>query len=143
MYEHSQPAGLIVLVPVIAGIIVTAYLGFLLSNIASLSTCGILVVVLFLFHKLTVSIDGMFIHVRFGPGIVGMKFRLDHIESCEVVRNPWYAGWGLRVLPRGYLLNIAGLDAVELRMKTGQTHRIGTDEPRVLCQAIETMIGSR
>jgi len=141
VYEHTQYAGVMILVPVVAAILFAAYFGIVYSNSVSLVTAGILAVVLFLFHKLTVAVDAEFVRVAFGPGIIRMRFRLSDIESCQVVRNPWYAGWGLRILPRGYLLNVSGLEAVELRTKGGSIHRIGTDEPEVLCRVIESRLG--
>jgi hypothetical protein len=40
-------------------------------------------------------------------------------------------GWGIRALHKGWLWNIAGLDAVELELKTGRVFRIGTDDADV------------
>jgi hypothetical protein len=39
------------------------------------------------------------------------------------------------------LYNVSGLDAVELRLKTGDIRRIGTDDPRGLAAALKRLAG--
>jgi hypothetical protein len=48
----------------------------------------------------------------------------------------WLNGFGIRVRPGRRLYNVSGLDAVELRLKTGDIRRIGTDDPRGLAAAL-------
>ena len=38
--------------------------------------------------------------------------------------------------PRMWIYNVAGLDAVEIKLRNGKTYRVGTDEPKKLEQAI-------
>ncbi len=82
-----------------------------------------------LFYKLTVIIDDKFVFIRFGYGIIRVKYALSDIASVSVVKNGWWYGWGIRSLGSGWLYNVSGLDAVELKLKNGKIHRIGTDEP--------------
>ena len=99
--------------------------------------------VLALFYNLTVEIDAEYLRISFGIGLVRKRFPLDQIDSCLPVRNSWIYGWGIRLTHRGWLYNVSGLDAVELKMKSGKTCRIGTDEPEVLAAAIrEALLGS-
>lgn len=100
----------------------------------------ILGVSLVLFATLTVVIGEDFLKIRFGPGIIRKKFSLKDIELCQVVKNPWYYGWGIRLTPHGWLFNVSGFDALEIRMKTGKKYRIGTDLPDELEQAIRRTI---
>ncbi|GFP35963.1 hypothetical protein HKBW3S43_01751 [Candidatus Hakubella thermalkaliphila] len=101
----------------------------------------ILGVCLVLFPTLTVVIEEDVLEIRFGPGVIRKKFSLRDIESCQVVRNPWYYAWGIRLTPHGWLYNVSGSYAVELRMTTGKKYRIGTDVPndleKVVRQSIE------
>jgi hypothetical protein len=101
----------------------------------------LLVLCLILFTVLTVTVDGQNISVRFGIGIIGKKLPLGEIESAEIVRNPWYYGWGIRKTPDGWLYNVSGFLAVELRMKNGQKYRIGTNDPAGLKSALEGAMG--
>jgi hypothetical protein len=57
------------------------------------------------------------------------------------VKNQWWWGWGIRLIPGGWLYNVSGLDAVELKMKNGRVYRIGTDEPRKLAEFIQAKLG--
>jgi hypothetical protein len=54
-----------------------------------------------------------------------------------VVRNCWWYGWGIRRGPDFRLYNVSGLDAVELRLKSGEVRRIGTDDPLALAAALK------
>lgn len=107
----------------------------------TIAVAVMLVIVLIHFSSLSVTLVGELIEVRFGPGLIRVKFHLMDIESCAAVKNsPWY-GWGIRLLPRGWLYNVSGLDAVELGLKSGRVYRIGTDEPAELAKAINQAIG--
>ena len=83
------------------------------------------------------------VEARFGPGPIRKRFKLNEIESCQVVRNHWYYGWGIRLTPHGVLYTVSGLDAVEIKLRTGKKFRIGTDVPQELEEAIRQAITSR
>ena len=100
----------------------------------------ILAICLGLFVTLTVEIDEDVLEIRFGPGIIRKKFELKDIESCQVVKNPWYYGWGIRLTPHGWLYNVSGSYAVELKMTTGKKYQIGTDVPHDLEKAINKLL---
>jgi hypothetical protein len=89
-----------------------------------------------LFCCLTVEITGDELVCRFGPGIIRKRFALLEIRDVKAVKNPWYYGWGIRLTPRGWLLNVSGLNAVEIELVSGRTFRIGTDRPGELAEAI-------
>ncbi len=100
--------------------------------------------VLVVFYNLTVEIDAEYLRIAFGIGLIRKRFALDQIDSCQPVRNSWLYGWGIRLTPHGWLYNVSGLDAVELKMKSGKTCRVGTDEPAVLAAALrEALDGAR
>jgi len=93
-----------------------------------------------LMGTLGVEVDETHVRIKFGVGLIRKSFRLDEIETCRPVRNRWCWGWGVRVIPGGWLYNVAGLDAVELVMKNGKVFRIGTDEPQVLSDFIQARL---
>ena len=93
-----------------------------------------------LFGALTVEVDHVAIRLRFGLGLIRKAFSLTDVASCRVVRNRWWWGWGIRLIPGGWLYNVSGLDAVELVLKNGKTFRIGTDEPRQLAEFIHAKL---
>ncbi len=96
----------------------------------------VMLVVLLLFHNLTVVVYSDHLHFYFGIGIIGRRIWFDNVVSCKPVRNPWWYGWGIHRYPGGWVYNIHGLDAVELELKKGNRIRIGTYEPQRLCEVI-------
>ncbi|MBL7064731.1 MAG: hypothetical protein ISS49_11095 [Anaerolineae bacterium] len=140
-YQHTQIGYLIIIALAIALLFtvyrITVY-GFNWIAFAGLIILGACLV---LFATLTVVIEEDVLEIRFGPGVIRKKFPLKDIESCQVVENPWYYGWGIRLTPHGWLYNVSGSYAVEIKMKTGKKYRIGTDVPndleKVFRQSIE------
>ena len=90
--------------------------------------------------SLSVRVDAHRIMIRFGPGWVHKEIELSTVASAQEVRNPWYFGWGIHYIGGGWLYNVAGREAVELRLKNGGRARIGTDEPAALAAAIRSAI---
>ena len=136
-YRHTQFGTVIVVTT--AAIIPLAALPAWLAGIATAAwlILGSMVVVLALFASLTVEIDAEHLRIRFGIGLIRKRFPLDQIDTCRPVKNPWIYGWGIRLTPHGWLYNVSGQEAVELKMKSGKTCRIGTDEPEVLTAALQ------
>ncbi len=140
MYRHTQVAR-VVLISLGIGVLVVAYLGILFSDWVGLLVAGMLVLFLALFGSLTVTVHADSIEIRFGTGLIRKRVKIEEIESCGIVRNPWWYGWGIKKIPKGWLFNVSGLDAVELAMRNGTVYRIGTDEPEKLSRAIQMRLG--
>jgi len=142
-YEHTQVGYLII----VAMAAVMVLIGVVLANAGiNWIAIGVLVVIaiaLVLFSSLTVVIWEEELEARFGPGPIRKRFKLNEIESCRVVKNHWYYGWGIRLTPHGVLYNVSGFDAVEIKLRTGKKFRIGTDVPQELEEAIRQAINSR
>ncbi len=141
-YQHRQTGGLILASMLIGGGIVIA-IAFLIPQKEQfpyyylISIGAILWLSGWLFGSLQVVIDDQFVTVGFGPGLIKRRIPLKDIESISVVRNQWWWGWGIRSIPGGWMFNVSGLDAVELRLKRGSVFRIGTDEPLRLEEALK------
>lgn len=87
------------------------------------------------FYKMTIRIDGNAISFKFGIGWFGKTYPLSEIESCEAVRNHWLAGIGIRWLGNGWLYNVSGLKAIELRFKNKKSVvRLGSNKPDEICE---------
>ncbi len=137
-YHHKQ-IGTIIIAGVVVGLVFAVFFLWNTQQSGSirLSVLAILVFVLVLFNSLTVQVKGKEITCGFGPGIIRKTFALADINSVRIVRNPWYAGWGIRWRPGQYVLwSVSGFKAVELELKDGNRFRIGTDEPEALVDAI-------
>jgi len=111
--------------------------GFLLAT-------GIQGVVLALMHGMrTVVGDGKVI-VSFGIGLIKRSIPGEQIKEISIVKNPWYYGWGVRMIPNGWLYNVSGSSAVELQLReSNRVVRIGSKDPKGLAEAIGRVIGER
>lgn len=96
----------------------------------------LMVLIGFVMHGLDVSVNGESVLVKFGPGLLRKAIPLADISEARPVRNHWLMGWGIRYFGHGWMWNVSGLDAVELRLKDGRCFRIGTDDPQGLSEAI-------
>jgi hypothetical protein len=101
---------------------------------------AVVAVMLALFSTLTVVVDDRTVSLRFGLGSLRRDVMLADVTAACKVRNHWYAGWGVRIIPRGRLYNVGGLDAVELEMDNGRVVRVGTDQPDALRAAVQAAI---
>ena len=139
-YEHTQ-VGYLIIVAIVAAMVL---IGIILANTGvnwiAISVLVVIAIALVLFPSLTVVIWEEELEVRFGPGTIRKRFKLNEIESCRVVKNPWYYGWGIRLTPHGVLFRVSGFYSVEIKLRTGKTFLIGTDVPQELEEAINQVI---
>lgn len=139
-YKHKQ-TGLL-------GFGIVGFLIFLIVSkegvdalVASPEILFLFLFVLFLiysFSSLTVSVDELYVKIRFSYGFYQKFISLAMLDEVSTAKNKWYYGWGIRYWfwPPMTIYNVAGYDAVELKMKNGKIIRIGTDEPAKLKRAI-------
>jgi energy-coupling factor transporter transmembrane protein EcfT len=139
-YQHTQIGYLIIIAFSIGLFFVAGLIAVYGFNWTGFAVLIILAICLALFYTLTVVIERDFLKIRFGIGIIRKKFFLKDIESYKVVKNPWFYGWGIHLTPHGWLYNVSGSYAVEIRMKSGKKYRIGTDVPDELEKAIRQSI---
>ena len=135
-YQHRQVGHLIIIALAVGLLLIAALMAIQAFNWIAFAVLIILGASLVLFASLTVVLWEDLLEIRFGPGLIRKKFHLKDIESCQVVKNPWYYGWGIRLTPHGWLYNVSGSYAVEIRMKTSRKYRIGTDVPHEIEEAI-------
>jgi hypothetical protein len=142
-YQHTQAGTLMrIIFGCILAIDLCLLVGMILAQkmdvvpgLAGVSV--VFVLVLLLFHSLTVRVSDDWVQLRFGIGWIGKKFAVWDIESVTATQTRWYNGWGIKKIMGGWLFNISGFDVVELKLRNGRRYMIGTDEPQRLCQAIE------
>lgn len=137
-YKHTQ-AGYLIWYVLFGIIILFSFI--LIEAGQDFPLIGIMIIVLlilFSFTSLEVTINNSDLQVKFGYGIYKKRLPLRDIVSAHVVKNHWYNGWGIRIWfwPRMVIFNVSGFDAVEVKMKSGKVYRIGTNEPNILEDAI-------
>ena len=79
-------------------------------------------------YKMVIEIDENQISFKFGVGLFKRTYPINELISCSSVRSSLLSGFGIRKIANGWLYNISGLDAIELRFidkKNGI--RIGTN----------------
>jgi len=101
---------------------------------------AVVAVMLALFSTITVVVDDQAVRLWFGLRSLRREVMLADVTAARKVRNHWYAGWGVRIIPRGRLYNVGGLDAVELEMDNGRVVRVGTDQPDALLAAVQAAL---
>jgi len=134
-YHHTQIGTVILVTSVVIGVLG----GAITWRAAPRSMIGMLIIlttVAVIFNSLTVEIEGRELRWYFGPGFWTYRLALEEIDSIAVVRNRWWNGFGIRAAPRFTLYNVSGLGAVELKLKSGEVRRIGTDDPTGLAAAL-------
>ncbi len=139
-YKHTQVGYLIIAVMAAVMVLIGIILANADINWVAIGVLVVIAIALVLFSSLTVVIWEEELEARFGPGPIRKRFKLNEIESCQVVKNHWYYGWGIRLTPHGVLFNVSGFHAVEIKLRTGKKFRIGTDVPQELEEAIRQAI---
>ena len=143
-YHHTQLGTLNLVVNLVIGALCAAIIWLTGTlSMAFMLVMVILVVVAILFCSLTVDVNGNELRWHFGPGFWTYRLALDEIQSVAIVRNHWWNGWGIRTAPGFTLYNVSGLDAVELKLKSGEIRRIGTDDPLALAAALKSQAQGR
>jgi hypothetical protein len=135
-YQHRQVGTLVLCVVGVTVLLLASLFYFVEANPVGIAVLFILLLCVALFWALTVEVTESDVVLRFGFGLIRKRFPLSSIVNARAVRNRWYFGWGIRLLPKGWLYNVSGLDAVEIETTDGSVHRIGTDEPSELLRAI-------
>ena len=139
-YRHTQ-RGTLMVAASLAAAALSGSMGYLnpLSSVRLL--LGVVAigfaVMAWLFSSLTVEVNEHEVSWHFGPGIWKYQIALAEIEYIQSVRNNWSNGFGIRMRPGFRLYNVSGLDAVELRLKTGDIRRIGTDDAQGLAAVLQ------
>jgi hypothetical protein len=139
-YEHTQRAYWMFAVPLL--IIVPLGLGLLTDPGAPLAALWFPVAILVLavtgFFAMTTSVDSNGVRWSFAFGWPAGSVRLEDIESAQATRTNLFEGWGLHyTIWHGWLWNVSGFQAVEIRHSGGKRVTLGTDDPQGLLQAIE------
>ncbi len=102
----------------------------------------IFLICLLTFYKLTIIVDNTSVSFKLGIGIFGQSYKLSEIASCKPVKNLWIYGVGIHMIPGGWLYNVSGFKAIELRFKDRtRVIRIGTNNPDEITGVIKELIG--
>ncbi|KAF0219629.1 MAG: hypothetical protein FD174_1884 [Geobacteraceae bacterium] len=141
LYRHEQRGYLMTGSMAVAMVAVSGVMLSTEITVGGVAVLAVLAASTYLFHSLTIEIDERGLVFYFSNGIVKKRITLEDIDTVDVVSNPWYYGWGIRFTPHGWLFNVSGLKAVEIRTRHNKRLRIGTDEPEKVKEVIDTLRG--
>lgn len=144
-YEHTQQGWIHVPMEIVGiALLLVVWVPDIPWNVMLSLTigAGALVLLSLMFRNLTIKDEGDHLLARFGAWNVFYKrIPFDRIQAADVGRTAIIDGLGYHWIPfRGWTLNIAGRDCVQLRMLSGSTIRLGTDDPAGLLAAINRRI---
>lgn len=135
-YKHTQ-IGYLLIAALGAAVLMIGYLTVVTKfNPTAFLLLAFMLLCLILFGTLTVEVKDQAINIQFGVGAIRRRFALKDVQTYRVVKNPWYYGWGIHLIPGGWVFNVSGWEAVELQMKNGRKYRIGTDDAQGLLDAV-------
>jgi hypothetical protein len=138
-YRHTQRGPVGLLLWVVAAAFGTAVI-FAPPSFTTLAwiLAGVLGIVGFCFHTLSVRVDAETLAIAFGPlPLLRKVVRVDQITSAHPGRTTIFDGFGLHWRPgRGWLWNLWGFDCVELTLEGGRKFRIGSDDAQRLAQTL-------
>ncbi len=148
-YQHRQPGWALLLFACVPVLCVTTFLltssatGQRLPTPLAVGLCVVTGFVFLSFTSLSVTVTRDALLARFGIGIVRKTVALADITGVEVAHTRWYEGWGIHWTRRGMLYNVAGFDAVAIRLASGKSLIIGSDDAPRLAASIRRAMDDR
>jgi hypothetical protein len=91
---------------------------------------------LLIFRVMTIEVDSTALRWWFGGRLWTHSAAINEIEVVKSVQTPFWHGWGIHWVGGGWLYNVSGRSAVEVRLSGGKFFRLGTDDPERLLNAI-------
>jgi hypothetical protein len=139
--------GWVILLFILPGVVLLTFLFAFQAGAKPLTFIPFLIIislfsiVILLFYRMRVIVWNNKILLSFGVGLIWKAIEIANVESIEVVKNPFYFGWGIRMIPKGTMYNISGTRAIELHFKdTNRIVRIGSKNPEQLKREIEARL---
>jgi hypothetical protein len=118
-------------------------------NLGFLETTGLLyaglsalmLLCVLLLYKIVIEIDENKISFKFGIGLFGRSYLISDIISCTSVSCSLLNEVGIRKTANGWLYNIAGVNAIELRFEdTKSVIRIGINKSSEIASLVSDLI---
>jgi hypothetical protein len=139
-YRHTQIGWTIIIFMAIGVAIFAAILAHSGMSIVALAGLIVMAAGLAVFSTLTIEVTDEELRFYFTFGLFGREIPLAAIDKCVEVENSVLYGYGIRITPVGKLYNVSGSKAVELRLRGGDRLRVGSDEPKRVCAAVEPLL---
>jgi hypothetical protein len=142
IYRHTQ-FGYAVTGILEAGVVLLVSAGLILGWVPAVTAVRLTFVLLFpIFSFMAVKVDERYLSFRLGVFPLIKRVPVRGIQETKPVRDPWFHGRGIHMIYGGWLYNVSGNGAVEIRFTSGASFRIGTDEPERLISAVSQARGT-
>jgi hypothetical protein len=146
-YRHTQIGWSLIAIVVGVGLLELTIVALSTVSTLAITLAGAMAaifgVLLVMFATLTVAVDDTTLHLWFGVGLLRREVPLGDVVAARALRIPWWTGWGVRAVPRGWLYRVGGRDAVELELDIGRVVRVGSDEPAALLAAVHRILETK
>jgi len=120
----------------------TYYIGF--SETSGLIYVGLsvlMLVCLLTFYRIVIEVDENYITFKLGIGLFKKTYQINDLTSCSSVRCSFISGFGIRKIANGWLYNVSGLDAIELKFNDRKDIiRIGTNKSDEIASLVSSFI---
>ncbi len=141
LYSERQTGWLLIVPALLMFVFLTVLYAFQLGDrpltpVSYLMAAGFLFLMVALMGRMTTEVTEQHVAVRFGIGLIKRVIPVTDIQSAAPVTNAWYYGWGIRMIPNGWLYNVSGTKGIELRLTSGRVVRIGSAKPEELARAV-------
>ncbi|MBA4145254.1 MAG: hypothetical protein C0523_05785, partial [Cytophaga sp.] len=73
-----------------------------------------LLTIIAMFYGMTTRVEGDKVIITFGIGLIRKTIDVSKVKNINLVQNPLLYGWGIRMIPNGWLYSISGSEGVEL-----------------------------
>lgn len=140
-YRHVQPGtALIMLFSIPFAICMASAITHPNLRGFQIGICVVLAVLILLFSSMTTLVDKSTLSWHFGYGLIRKRIDLQEIDKAEITRSSWIDGWGIHYTRRGWIYNVSGFNAVLIKLRSGKSLLLGTNDPVGLWEALQLRI---
>jgi hypothetical protein len=140
IYQHRQIGWITVIGLLGSLVIVFTALGMSARSGSEITAAIIVVVLLFAlvtFSTLTVRVTDRAVMWWFGFPAIGRRVGLGDIDSVAAIKTNLFDGWGIHLtLWHGWVWNVSGFNAVQIKLRSGTRFAVGTPEPQAVIDAV-------
>jgi len=111
------------------------------SGLIYVGLSALMLVCVLTFYKIVIEVGENQISFKLGIGLLKRTYQINDLTSCTPVRCSLMSGFGIRRIANGWLYNISGLDAIELRFEDKRNIiRIGTNKSDEIASLVSSLI---
>lgn len=111
------------------------------SGLLYICLSALMLICLLTFYRIVIEVTENQISFKLGIGLFKKTYQINDLTSCTPVRCSLLNGFGIRRIANGWLYNISGLDAIELRFEDKRNIiQIGTNKSDEIASLVSSLI---